>query len=88
MCAAHRLKLSEPGPAVLTLTHLSHPTSHDTLVHTHTHTCASCCRYDFVIVSYDMLKDVAQVLEAIKFKVVILDESHCIKSPQVSTKVV
>lgn len=41
-----------------------------------------------MIVSYDMLKDVAQVLEAIKFKVVILDESHCIKSPQVSTKVV
>ena len=36
-----------------------------------------------MIVSYDMLKDVAQVLEAIKFKVVILDESHCIKSPQV-----
>lgn len=45
----------------------------------------ACCRYDFVIVSYDMLKDVAQVLEAIQFKVVILDESHCIKSPQVRT---
>lgn len=41
------------------------------------------CRYDFVIVSYDMLKDVSEVLSALNFKVVILDESHCIKNPTV-----
>jgi len=40
-------------------------------------------RYDFVIVSYDMLKDVADVLGAVNFKMVILDESHCIKNPTV-----
>lgn len=42
-----------------------------------------CVRYDFVIVSYDMLKDVSEVLGAVGFKVVILDESHCIKNPTV-----
>jgi SNF2 family DNA or RNA helicase len=36
-----------------------------------------------VIVSYDMLKDVSEVLGAVGFKVVILDESHCIKNPTV-----
>lgn len=40
--------------------------------------------YDFVVVSYDMLKDMKEVLEAMEFKVVILDESHCIKNPTVS----
>jgi septum formation inhibitor-activating ATPase MinD len=42
-----------------------------------------CVRYDFVIVSYDMLMDVKDVLMAVEFKVVILDESHCIKNSQV-----
>jgi hypothetical protein len=36
-----------------------------------------------VIVSYDMLVDVKDVLMAVDFKVVILDESHCIKNSQV-----
>lgn len=45
--------------------------------------CCVCVRYDFVIVSYDMLVDVKDVLMAVDFKVVILDESHCIKSSQV-----
>lgn len=48
--------------------------------------CLRTCRYDFVIVSYDMLKDVSEVLTALNFKVVILDESHCIKNPGVRTQ--
>lgn len=40
--------------------------------------------FDFVVVSYDMLKDMSEVLQAMDFNVVILDESHCIKNPTVS----
>jgi SNF2 family DNA or RNA helicase len=39
--------------------------------------------YDFVVLSYDLLKDVAGLLEGLAFQVVILDESHCIKNPKV-----
>ncbi|KAF6256809.1 P-loop containing nucleoside triphosphate hydrolase protein [Scenedesmus sp. NREL 46B-D3] len=38
--------------------------------------------YDFVVLSYDLLKDVASLLEGLAFQVVILDESHCIKNPK------
>lgn len=41
-------------------------------------------RYDFVIVSYDLLKDVHEVLDGMNFQVTILDESHCIKNATVS----
>lgn len=40
--------------------------------------------FDFVVVGYDMLKDLHEVLEAMEFKVIILDESHCIKNHTVS----
>jgi hypothetical protein len=39
--------------------------------------------YDFVVLSYDLLKDVASLLEGLAFQVVVLDESHCIKNPKV-----
>jgi hypothetical protein len=43
--------------------------------------------YDFVVLSYDLLKDVASLLEGLAFQVVVLDESHCIKNPKVRTVV-
>jgi hypothetical protein len=39
--------------------------------------------FDFVVLSYDLLKDVASLLDGLAFQVVILDESHCIKNPKV-----
>lgn len=39
--------------------------------------------YDFVVLSYDLLKDGAGLLEQLGCQVVILDESHCIKNPKV-----
>lgn len=39
--------------------------------------------YDFIIVSYDLLKDTQPVLTALDIRVVILDESHCIKNSTV-----
>jgi hypothetical protein len=36
-----------------------------------------------VVLSYDLLKDVASLLEGLAFQVVVLDESHCIKNPKV-----
>ena len=39
--------------------------------------------FDFLIISYDLLKDGQHVLDKLDFKVVVLDESHYIKSPKV-----
>jgi hypothetical protein len=50
-------------------------------------TCPPARRYDFVIVSYDLLKDVSEVLEGMEFQVVVLDESHCIKNATVRQQV-
>ncbi|WIA22000.1 hypothetical protein OEZ85_004354 [Tetradesmus obliquus] len=38
--------------------------------------------YDFVVLSYDLLKDGAGLLEQLGCQMVILDESHCIKNPK------
>jgi SNF2 family DNA or RNA helicase len=39
--------------------------------------------FDFLIISYDLLKDGQDLLHELGFKVVVLDESHYIKSPKV-----
>eukprot|EP00879_Flechtneria_rotunda_P033580 GHRR01037205.1.p1 GENE.GHRR01037205.1~~GHRR01037205.1.p1 ORF type:complete len:626 (+),score=250.64 GHRR01037205.1:205-2082(+) len=36
--------------------------------------------FDFIVVSYDMLKDLKDLLLELAFKMIILDESHCIKN--------